>query len=316
MHHLTLHFLHIEASSLKAAMEERNSKLRRLSALGVPHLQLTELVARLQSDGFLKDDAPISRKVQRRSVDVLWQEIGQAESLALIDGEFTWQCVSFAKVLQLMVKESSGLRGSLRTLWEQKPCTSDMPYHLVIYADEVVPGNVLRLDNKRKVFCVYVSIREVGPLYLKNEFMWLPIAVIRSAITKDVNGGISACMKVLFRRLFLLDKLQEDGVLLNLEVPCSRYVSLYFALGNVVADGDAYRATWSAKGASGKLPCILCKNVKEPVQSDYLVHRSCPHVERFDSASSSDIWEKADKLHEQASVPAKKMSNNFKWCSA
>jgi hypothetical protein len=82
---------------------------------------------------------------------------------------------------------------------------------------------------------------------------------------------------------------------------------LYFVSGNIVADGDAYRAIWSVKGASGKLPCILCKNVlNDKVESDYLVHISCPHVERFDAASSEDIWEKADTLVRHAAVASRK----------
>ena len=245
-------------------------------------------------------------------MEVLWADIVQTETLECADGPFTWQCVSLARALQIMVTESSGLRDALRAVWHQQPCTSDAPYHLVIYADEVVPGNVLRLDNKRKVFCVYVTIREVGPSYLKHESMWVPVAAIRSAKTKEVKGGVSACMRVLFRRWFLSDKLAEQGVVLDLDIPGSRYATFYFAVGNVVADGDAYRAIWSAKGASGKLPCLLCKNVlSDHVVSDYLVHFSCPHVERFDAASSSDIWEKVDKLHERVAAVSKKDFENL-----
>ena len=57
---------------------------------------------------------------------------------------------------------------------------SAMTAHLAVYADDAVPGNVLRLDNKRKVFCVYVTSKELGPDLVNHADMWLPLAVIRA----------------------------------------------------------------------------------------------------------------------------------------
>lgn len=170
---------------------------------------------------------------------------------------------------------------------------------------QVTPGNVLRLDNKRKMLCVYVTIKELGPRFLKDEFMWLPVAVIRSTRMKTIPGGASACFRILFQRWFEVDKISE-GFTLDLGVPGTRHATFFLRLGNVVADGDAYRAIWSAKGASGKLPCLVCRNVlSERVASDYLVHISCPDPDRLDPASNEDIWEKADFLSESRGILSK-----------
>ena len=179
------------------------------------------------------------------------------------------------------------------------------PANLVIYADEATPGNVLRLDNRRKVLAVYVTLREFGPDLVKHADMWLPLAILRSSQIKDILGGASFCMRTLLRRIFITDKVTSEGVLLDLQLPQSRFVRLHLALGNFIGDGDAQRATWSAKGASGNLPCLMCKNVLSqhvPSPSPYLVHISCPDADRFDFCTNEDIWAKAEALRHQAGV--------------
>ena len=133
------------------------------------------------------------------------------------------------------------------------------PANLVIYADEATPGNVLRLDNRRKVLAVYVTLREFGPDLVKHADMWLPLAILRSSQIKDILGGASFCMRTLLRRIFITDKVTSEGVLLDLQLPQSRFVGLHLVFGNFIGDGDAQRAIWSAKGASGNLPCLMCK---------------------------------------------------------
>lgn len=277
---------------------DRATKLRRLCAnASVSHKTLSDIVSHLRANPCLLEQ-DCSRFALRRSIEALWSEVGYREVLELDSGgPFEWDCLSLPRVLQFLCRVSESFRGAVRDTWGCLPCTADSPWHLIVYGDECVPGNVLRLDNRRKFFSVYVSVREFGPTLLKHEHMWLPLAAIRSSIAKDTQGGISCFMRQLFRRWFLVDKVGSDGVLLDLAIPGSQHARLHFRLGNVLADGDAYRAIWSAKGAAGKLPCLLCKNVLvDRTASRYLVHISCPHAEKFDLASNEDIWEKADKL--------------------
>ena len=62
-------------------------------------------------------------------------------------------------------------------------------------------------------------------------------------------------MRAILRRIFLVDRVREDGILLDIAGPGFRFVRFHVALGNIIADGDALRSSWSCKGASGKLPC-------------------------------------------------------------
>jgi hypothetical protein len=280
-------------------MSDRAAKLRRLgSNCRVPHSVLCEIVNSLRDTPELIEKK-LDRNALKRSIDSLWAQVGYQEDVVCHDGlSFNWDCTSVPKLLQLLVKSSANFRNAVLQTWEAHPCTRENPWHLVVYGDEVVPGNVLRLDNKRKFFAVYVTVKEFGPAYLKHEHMWLPAAIIRSCVAKDrIPGNLSGCMRLLFRKWFLTDRIDHDGVLLDLGIPDSRYANVYLKLGSVVADGDAYRAIWSAKGASGKLPCLLCKNIlSQRTNSVYLQHFSCPYADRFDLATNEDVWEKADKI--------------------
>jgi hypothetical protein len=280
-------------------MSDRATKLRRLAANArTPHTVLCEIVNHLLTCPELLEKK-LDRQALRRSIEKVWDQVGYREDVACYDGSsFSWDCTSLPKLLQLLVKSSANFRNVVRQTWEAHPCTREEPWHLIVYGDEVVPGNVLRLDNKRKFFAVYVTVKEFGPAYLKHEHLWLPVAIIRSSVAKDrIPGNLSGCMKLLFRKWFLTDRIDHDGVLLDLDIPDSRYANVYLKLGNVVADGDAYRAIWSAKGASGKLPCLLCKNIlSQRTNSVYLQHFSCPYADRFDLATNEEVWEKADKI--------------------
>jgi len=285
-------------------MAERPAKLRRLAAAGAAYSRLTRVLDLLREEPL---EAPVSRAGLQRSLEALWKDVGQPERLNTSGEPFDWQCVSFPKLLKFFVEESAPFQTLLRQTWEASPSTEASPWHLVVYGDEVVPGNVLRLDNRRKVFCIYVSIREFAGAHLKKETLWFPIAAVRSSQAKRINGGISACVRALLHRFFSHDQLHCRGVCLDLGIPGSRYATLFFRLGNLVADGDALRAVLSAKGASGKLPCILCKNVLSKHRgSNYLVHFSCTDPNLFDLATNEEIWAKADALHGAAGAISKR----------
>ena len=54
-------------------------------------------------------------------------------------------------------------------LYAAKPCTKDDPWHLIVYNDEVSPGNQLKAINSRKLQAFYWSIRELSHAILWDE---------------------------------------------------------------------------------------------------------------------------------------------------
>ena len=110
-----------------------------------------------------------------------------------------WEVINFPKFLQHLSRQIPDFQNLLAVLYNDRPCTPEEPYHLVTYCDETVPGVLVRLDNKRKVMCVYVTIREFGPLLLRKECLWFPLAVIQTNEIKKVVGGWTSAFRIFLR---------------------------------------------------------------------------------------------------------------------
>ena len=71
-------------------------------------------------------------------------------------------------------------------------------WRLVIYYDELTPGDAFAPDNKRKFWAIYVAFEEFGPLMLAQEEVWLPMGILRTSIaTKTIVGGMANATRVL-----------------------------------------------------------------------------------------------------------------------
>ena len=286
-------------------MAERSAKVRRiLGASGIPHARLARLLKSLAEEGAIGVEDAASRQQLQRTWQPLVKSTGVVEELQLEDGSlFEWECVSFGRAPQHIAQESDVFRHLLAECWSLHPCSDAHKWSLLVYGDEVTPGNPLRPDNKRKMCCFYIAIRELGGSILKHEMVWIPVGVIRTEVTKRVRGGLSTVFKVILRRLFLHEALGSEGITLDLQVPSGSYARLLFCLGNVVADADAHRGFWSWKGASAKLACACCKNIVNDTEASSipgLQSLRCADPSLFGLVSNEDWWHKAQTLETAA----------------
>ena len=87
----------------------------------------------------------------------------------------------------------------------QFPPSPEQPWRLIYYADEVVLGNPLSNENRRKVWVVYFSFLEFGAIILPQERAWLTAFVQRSQELSNASAGISqafaTCLKLLLGKL-------------------------------------------------------------------------------------------------------------------
>ena len=170
-----------------------------------------------------------------------------------------------------------------------------------MYADEVSPGNILKVENHRKMYAFYVAVKQLGPLVLKHESCWLPLAVLRTTELKKIKGGVGAALVVLLERMFVVEKIKEHdgGVMVDIGA-AGGFARLFFRFSNLLGDGDALRALLWCKGASGKLPCLCCKNIVrgDCAASTYLQPVSCIEPALFDLATDAEVFGKADILAE------------------
>jgi hypothetical protein len=135
----------------------------------------------------------------------------------------------------------------------------DSPWRLIVYSDEVSPGNQLSHDNRRKLQCIYWSFFEFGPDALQHENAWFVLTAVRSQAIKALDGGMSHLVGALLQDVFFDDSAHDISVAgCHVVFVDSQRGSIYANFGMKVADEAALKAVLLCKGASGSKPCFQC----------------------------------------------------------
>lgn len=197
---------------------------------------------------------------------------------------------------------------TLQFLLDNAPCSKDLlnlrtpglPMDLCCYHDEIVPGNVLHPDSQRRTIAIYISFRQ-WKQFLGSEFVWLPVAVLRSSQLKQVQGGLSNAIRLLL--------LSWTPVFHGLPVQSDdARILLPMKLWAFVMDEAAMRSMWNVKGAAGRRPCALCKNcISKPAGasletatiSSFFKDITCVNIRDFEAMTDADAWESVDHLDAQ-----------------
>ena len=208
---------------------------------------------------------------------------------------FEWEVCRLDLLLQVLSTECEHFRSAM---CEATQAAGTTPLHGVLYLDEVVPGNVLRPDNRRKFWALYIEILEWGAFRLCRCQWWLPIACIRSSVASSIEGGISHCVGRLAHDM-LLDPCHMATVGTTLMLPGPTLVRVQ--LGTLLGDESALKSTLSTKGASGVRPCMFCANLVSRQSglapgSDRLIDVSCSNPDKFQPTSDQTVWESWDTL--------------------
>lgn len=285
----------------------KRQKLSALSGLGgVSDAALARILQSLHAEPL---DGNISRQAINRASGSSIADARATIRLPTDDGGvFEWTYLQAHVVLTEAVRSSQGLTTAVEEAWARRPCSFEEPWSLVMYFDELTPGNVLRPQNNRKVMAVYVGIRELGPHVLCKTEAWVTLAMVRASTIKRVEGGWSRMLRDLLRSMFLgAQGLSSAGILVELS---DGPRLLFLRLSNMLADEAALKMALDCKGASGLRPCPICKNLvasgSDLARRDdtgYLVDLGSPDHRRCDFASDAEIWEIADLL--QAAKPEK-----------
>ena len=215
-------------------------------------------------------------------------------TLPLQDGtEFHWKVLSPHRAMQFFLDHVD----SFERLVQMH--TPGKPMQFIAYHDEITPGNPLLPDNRRKAVAFYVSY--VDWSVVRNcEHAWLPVAVLRSSVAKEVVGGFSAAFAALIRSW--LPHLRGMAIR-----TATKSIHLTMTWTGTIMDEKAIMESWNAKGAAGKKPCLLCINcISKPLGTTlgdaadaYFHDIAWASIENFQKMSDEDAWEAADHLHEQ-----------------
>ena len=105
---------------------------------------------------------------------------------------FPWPVARPQALIRSLVKISP----SLRCMIAATPSTHDKPWKIVIYIDEVTPGNISAPMNSRKFVAVYYTFKELASLVRSQDF-WFHFGVLRTNVLKFVEGGYGAMTKAI-----------------------------------------------------------------------------------------------------------------------
>lgn len=230
----------------------------------------------------------------------MFSEVASQVQLPMSDGtESSWHLGRLQLLLPLFVSKHAEFKELFHAQLLERPSTFERPWRLIVYNDEVVPGNVIKPDNLRKFVIFYCSFLEFDQA-LRSELAWLPIAVLRSQRLKDVDGRLATVCKVLMQQCFLgSEGLDTEGC----TIPFAKPLLFFAKFHNLLCDESAIAASLGCKGHAGLRPCILCKNcVMKGSELDvadgtgYLVSICVSDIEQFDPATDADLWHLADML--------------------
>ncbi len=250
----------------------KRSKLDKLVSLRhkLPYVSQTALAAVIRELRDAPIDENVSRKDIRRARKALCETV-TPYGMIMIDihlkqksGDDTvkiaiqnpWAMLWFA------ANRSEQWAKLIRRSLAASPSSPSTKWRLMLYTDEISPGNQLKSHNRKKQWAVYYSFLEFGPAALACEEFWLVATVVRSDVVRDIQGGASALiggvLKVFFDRSG--HHLERAGI--SLDMHCSgEKVRIFSKFGIFLADEDALHQVWKCKGSSGIKSCLQCMNI-------------------------------------------------------
>ena len=153
------------------------------------------------------------------------------------------------RCLTRVFRKSKRLRKLIDKQLALKPCTPDKPWNIILYSDEVTPGNTHSSQNDRKFQAVYWSFLEFGPWALSHEEYWFPLMTEYSSVVKGCSGGLSQVFASLLKLFFEPGGFNAapsaGGILLE-----SLSVRFFAERRGVLQDGGAHKAVWHFRDGS------------------------------------------------------------------
>ena len=125
-----------------------------------------------------------------------------------------------------------------------RPCSH---HCMLLYSDEVVPGNPLASRINRKVYAIYGSFAQ-HKTKLQCEDAWFILAILPSTIVAELEASIGQVFANLIEAIFFGPACDPRNGLYMPHPVTSMDVMLYFALGGFVQDGLAMKQTFNIKG--------------------------------------------------------------------
>ena len=261
----------MEASSSSKAPscpeDGRMAKLRKLQDMRqeMPHMSKASMEALLKyvsSKGIPEAKGAKDMRAANRHVishATAYGPLVYEKNLVCTDGSnLALKFVNYLTFLCHAYQAGGGFHRCVNTLVSRHEALS-----LILYADEISPGNPLASKVGRKCWVVYAAIKEMKAL-LSDTDAWVCLFVCRSSLVSTLAASMSQVMREILENTFRnpLCDVKQLGILLKQpddDRTPAILVKLSFAF--FLQDGGALKYCYSVKGDSGSRFCLQCKNV-------------------------------------------------------
>lgn len=171
---------------------------------------------------------------------------------------------------------------------------------LLLYIDEVTPGNPLRPEKSRCTQCIYWTFADLPPHVLCQSSFWFVFTTVRSTVVAHWPGKVSGLMRHALLRFFGDPSMPNfrEGIVLQSD---DRSFLLRASFAGFLSDEKALKEIFALKGASGTKPCPTCSNIvqhlrPERLQGTRLVDIGCWNPERFEYHTNESFYSMVDCL--------------------
>ena len=184
----------------------------------------------------------------------------------------------------------------------------------VLYADEIVCGNIIQQMTQKKITAVYCTLKEARRHAIYPD-AWLMLACVQAGVLRQMSGGLSALMAA------VVSEICSEETQTGFPVDCGDMGVKWVAIESeclYLADLDACKGAYGLKGSAGVVPCLWCSNVlgrscgitldgfvgveeadtsKFVRRTDHDVFNCVDEMSRIESSSALELRQKVLGLH-------------------
>ena len=256
------------ASSSKDNDGDDEKRQRLVSELAGTHgcskEALANILKRLHDRGFLKDlTTAHSMSSYRRAVKKPFEEIAFGRPtnygsllqwLALPNSDHSVPYINPFAFLSVICKCNLAFFTLLKGL--------TLPLKLIIYLDEINPGNPLAPDPQRLVQAVYWTFADFPSFFLARKDSWFVFTIFKTmTIKQQLQGYISEMAKLILKVFF------PDGHGTSFKSGChfhneNDYIVVTASFKGFLGDEKALKEIFDIKGQARSVPCPSCLNAR------------------------------------------------------
>ena len=125
---------------------------------GIPNASLRRVLERLRDANVDLADIHLDQQAVARASEAQYGDHVTTLRIPTTRGPFAWEVAVPAAMLRSYLQSPALLPHFMDVLQSGAGCHPSHPIKLVLYCDELTPGRALRINNKRKVMAICVTL--------------------------------------------------------------------------------------------------------------------------------------------------------------